>query len=171
MMKKIMNVRVAAVALAASALIAAPAMADPARGSIAQLETRLGATGLSIQIGHKAPTGRHGRYRANQWGQSLRQERQLRRNAVQACRAAISRTAWRAGFHDVDFDDDRRIQQIGPNGFRIRFDDVEFENRRRERERDVTCLVRRGQVARLDGIPQTGQARNRGQNGHSRYGY
>ena len=52
MMKKIMNVRVAAVALAASALIAAPAMADPARGSIAQLETRLGATGLSIQIGH-----------------------------------------------------------------------------------------------------------------------
>ena len=131
MMKKIMNVRVAAVALAASALIAAPAMADPARGSIAQLETRLGATGLSIQIGHNAPTGRHGRYRANQWGQSLRQERQLRRNAVQACRAAISRTAWRAGFHDVDFDDDRRIQQIGPNGFRIRFDDVEFENRRR----------------------------------------
>ena len=170
MMKQIMNARMAAVALAASAFTAAPALADPVRGEPARFETRpVPNAGLSVRIGHRGHA-RHP-YRVNQWGQSWKQERQLRRHAVRACRAAISRSARRAGYHDVDFEDDRRIRQIGPYGFRIRFEDVEFESRRRERERDVTCIVRRGQVARLEGIPQRrGPHEYRKLDSH-RYGY
>lgn len=171
MMKQIMNTRTAVVALAASAFIAAPALADPIAGKTTLLDARLGAnTGLVIQARHGNHSRAHGRYRTNQWGQTQREERQLRRNAVRACRASISRAAWHAGFRDVDFDDDRRVRQIGPNGFRVRFYEVEFENRRRERERDVTCVVRRGHVASLEGIPGARHAprsRNRGY----RYGY
>ena len=163
-MKRIMNIRVAAVALAASALIAAPAAADPVKGALAQLETQLGSnTRLVVTVGHRDSRdfryhGRHGRA-LNQWGQSPAEVRRLRRDALQQCRAEINRTAWRIGFRDVDIDDDRRIRQIGPYGFEIRYDEVEFEGRRREFERDVTCIVRRGNVTRLEGIPQPGHAR------------
>ncbi|WP_146617175.1 hypothetical protein [Hyphomonas pacifica] len=158
MMKRIIKVRVAAVAVAASALTVAPAVADPVRDSLAQIEAHLGAdTGLVVQIDHKdrGHRGRHrGSYRLNEWGQTRHQERQLRRDAIQTCRAEINRAAWRIGYRDVDFDDDRRVRQIGPYGFRIRFDDVEFEDRRRDREKDVTCEVRRGHVTQLEGIPE-----------------
>lgn len=162
MMKRIMNIRVAAVALAASALTVASAMADP----VAKIDTRRGAnTGLVIQVDHN-DHGYRGRpkggYRLNEWGQTHFEERRLRRDAVRTCRAEINRAAWRTGYRDVDFDDDRRVRQIGPYGFRIRFDDVEFEGRRRDRERDVTCVVRRGHVTQLEGIP------DRGRYGHGR---
>lgn len=157
MMKRIMTPRVAAAAVAASVLIAAPAAADTLRGG-ARVDTQIGhGTSLSIQVAHRdgyryGSSTRRG-YGLNEYGQTRAEERQLRRSAVRACRAEIGRVAWRIGFRDVDFDDDRRVRQIGPYGFRIRFDDVEFEGRRREIERDVTCVVRRGNVARLDGIP------------------
>lgn len=153
-----MNTRVAAVALAASALIATPAAADTLSGARATLQTKLGSNAnLVIQIGHRDSrdfryNGRHG-YGLNEWGQSRYEVKRLRRDAVQECRAEISRVAWRVGFRDVDFDDDRRVRQIGPYAFRVIYDDVEFEGRRRDIERDVTCVVRRGDVARLEGIP------------------
>lgn len=163
MMKRIMNIRVAAVAVAASALTVAPAVADPGRSSPARIEARLGSnTGLVVSVGHnnRGHHGRrHGGYRLNEWGQTRSEERQLRRQAVQTCRAEINRAAWRIGYRDVDFDDGRRVRQVGPYGFRILFDDVEFEGRRRDRERDITCVVRRGQIARLEGIPDRGHYR------------
>ena len=171
MMKQIMTFRVAAVALAASALIAAPAMADPVRGAVARLDTRLSpSTGLTIRIGHRVPVHAPARHHVNAWGQTPVQARQLRRNAVQACRAAIGRTARRVGFRDVDFDDDRRVRQTGPNAFRIRFDDVEFETRRHDRERDVTCTVQHGHVTRIDGLPQAGRVTSYSRTGHFRHG-
>jgi hypothetical protein len=163
MINRIMNLRVAAVALAASALIAAPAVADPVRGTVLELNKRVSSnTGLTIQVAHNSGhshrnTRRANHYRVNEWGQSQREVRQLKRDATQACRRAISRQAYNIGFRDVDFDDDRRVNQIGPNGFRVSFDEVEFEGRRREFERRVTCTVRRGQVRHLDGIPQPGR--------------
>ena len=172
MMKQIMNARMAAVALAASAFIAAPALADPVGGQVTRLDTRLGPqTGLTVQVRHGGSHA-HGRgyYRTNEWGQSRDQARYLRRSAVQACRTAIGRTAWRAGFRDIDFDDDRRVRQVGPNGFDIRFEEVEFESRRRDRERDVHCTVRRGQVIRLEGIPHAGPGKGHWKQKH-RYGY
>ena len=158
-----MNLRVAAVALAASALIAAPAVADPVRGAVLELNKRLSNnTGLTIQVAHNSGhshrnTRRANHYRVNEWGQSQREVRQLRLHATQACRRAITRQAYSIGFRDVDFDDDRRVRQIGPNGFRINFDEVEFESRRRDLERGVTCTVRGGKVRQLDGIPPAGK--------------
>lgn len=177
MMNRIMNIRVAAVALAASALIAAPAAADPVTGALAKLETQLGGnTHLTVTVGHRDHRdfryqGHHSRG-LNQWGQSRWEVRRLRRDALQECRAEISRVAWRIGFRDVDFDDDRRIRQIAPYGFRITYDDVEFEGRRREFERDVTCVVRRGDVTRLEGVPEPGRYRaGRGYDDDYRRGY
>ena len=37
----------------------------------------------------------------------------------------MGRCFWRAGFRDIDFDDDRRVRQVGPNGFDIRFEEGE----------------------------------------------
>ena len=185
-MKRIVNTRVVAVALAASALIAAPAVADPVRGTIARLETGLGSnTSLVVQLGARNAhdfryQGRRS-YAVNQWGQSRREVQQLRQNALRECRAEIGRVAWRIGYRDVDFDDDRRIRQIAPYGFRITYDDVEFEGRRREYERDVSCVVRRGDVTRLEGISEPGRykpgygydkdkTRGNSHQNHGRYG-
>jgi hypothetical protein len=168
MINRIITFRVAAAAFAVPALFAAPAAADPVRGAIVQLEQKLGAdTSLRVQIGQSDRYGRNDRrgrydrrdYRVNQWGQSEREVRGLRRDAVQACRRAVAKQAYRIGYRDVDFDNDRRVRQIGPYGFRVMLDDVEFEGRRRDRERDVTCTIRRGNVVDIEGIPLT---RNRG---------
>ena len=172
MINRIMTFRVAAAAFAVPALFAAPAAADPVRGAIVQLEQKLGAnTSLMLQVGHNDRYARHDRrnYRVNQWGQSEREVRGLSRDAVQACRRVVAKQAYRIGYRDVDFDDDRRVRQIGPNGFRVTLDDVEFEGRRRDRERDVTCTIRRGQVVNVEGIPAPGHRGYQRTRGHRGY--
>ena len=178
MIKRIMTYRVAAAAFAVPALFAAPAAADPVRGAIVQLEHKLGAdTSLTLQVGHNNRYQRDHRdnrdyrrgYHLNQWGQTEREARRLRRDAVQSCRRAVAHNAYRIGYRDVDFDDDRRVRQIGPYGFRVRLDDVEFEGRRRDRERDVTCTIRRGHVVDIEGIPAPGQRAHRRRGGHRGY--
>lgn len=172
MIKRIMTFRVAAAAFAVPALFAAPAGADPVRGAIVQLEQKLGAnTSLVVQVGQNDRYGRHDRrdYRVNQWGQSQREVRGLRRDAVQACRRVVAEQAYRIGYRDVDFDNDRRVRQIGPYGFRVMLDDVEFESRRRERERDITCTVRRGEVVDIHGLPAHGKRGYRHANGRRGY--
>ena len=79
-----------------------------------------------------------------------------------ACRRAIRNEASYIGFRDVDFDHGRRARQIGPRGFEVTFNEVEFEGRRRDFERPVTCIVRRGDnVKRIFGIPEPGRRHNR----------
>jgi hypothetical protein len=184
MIKRIMTYRVAAAAFAVPALFAAPAAADPVRGAIVQLEHKLGAdTSVTVQLAHNDRHGRDDRYKRNhrdnrsyrggyhlnQWGQSEWEARRLRRDAVQSCRRAVAHNAYRIGYRDVDFDDDRRVRQIGPYGFRVRLDDVEFEGRRRERESDVTCIIRHGHVVDIEGIPAPGHRSYRRRGGHRGY--
>jgi hypothetical protein len=165
MIKRIMTYRVAAAAFAVPALFAVPAAADPVRGAIVQLEQRLGTnTSLILQVGHN----RRG-YQLNQWGQSQRDVSGLRRDALQACRRAVAKQAYRIGYRNVNFDDDRRVRQTGPYGFRVRFDDVEFEGRRRDRDSDVTCTIRRGNVVDIEGIPAPGHRAHRRRGGHRGY--
>ena len=166
-----MKPRAAALALAAPLLFAAPALADHGKsgkrvtGSIS-VQTGNGALhfgytnrghGTIGYSGHRHHS--YNRYQSN---------RQANRQAIRACRRAIRAEADYLGFRDVDFDDGRYAEQIGPRGFRVTFNEVEFETRRRDIERPVTCIVRRGdQVREIYGIPQ------RGQRGHRRghYGY
>jgi hypothetical protein len=162
MIKRIMTYRVAAAAFAAPALFAAPAAA-PVRGAIVQVNHQRGAnTSLTVQVGHTDDRYRRNDrrdYRVNQWGQTQWEVRALRQDAVQACRRAVAKQAYRIGYRDVDFDDDRRVHQIGPNGFRVLLDDVEFDarGRGRDRERDVTCTIRRGDVVEIEGLPRGGK--------------
>ena len=178
MINRVMKTKAAVLALAAPLLLTAPALADHGRRADS-------GTSLSVSIGTPnadltLSTGSHGNlvlarhgdrysrrgYRGNEYGQSRREVRQLRREAKRACRRAIANEAYAIGFRDVDFDDDRRVRQIAPYGFVVRFDEVEFESRRREFERPVSCTVRRGQVRRIDGIPHRG---HRGRGHHRRY--
>lgn len=96
----------------------------------------------------------HRRHNDDRWGQPRREIRELKRDAIRACKRAIRYDAQQMGFRDIDFDDDRRVRQIGPYGFHVHFDEVEFEGRRREIERRVDCTVRRGRVRHIEGIPQ-----------------
>ena len=168
MINRIMKPRAAALALAAPLLFAAPALADHGKtgkrvtGSISvqtgngALQLNLGDRGYS-SIGYS--TNR--RYGYNDRYGDRSQYRQMKRRAIQACRRAIRSEARYLGFRDVDFDDGRYAEQIGPRGFRVTFNEVEFETRRRDIERPVTCIVRRGdQVRDIRGIPARG---NRGQ--------
>jgi hypothetical protein len=168
MIKRIMTYRVAAAAFAASALIVAPAVAAPVRAASVQVHKAIGPnTSLVVQVGSRADYRHndrrdHRRVHTNQWGQTDREVARLSRNALQACRSAITREAYRIGYRDVDFDDDRRVRQIGPNGFEVRYDDVEFERGRRDVERNVTCTVRRGNVAEVRGIPALARGNGHG---------
>ena len=181
MINRIMKPRAAALALAAPLLFTAPALADPGSSSksvTGSISIQTGNGGLYVNVGDRGyrsqgySTNRHRDYgynnhRVNEWGQSRREVRRLKRRAVQACRAAIRDEAHYLGFRDVDFDDGRRARQIGRRGFQVTFNEVEFEGRRRDIERQVNCVVRRGDyVKRLEGIP------NRGHRGHNnRRGY
>ncbi|NQY13389.1 MAG: hypothetical protein HRT81_05955 [Henriciella sp.] len=170
MINRIMQPRAAALALAAPLLFAAPALADHGKsnkrvsGSIT-VQTGNGALHFGYRdrgYGHVGYS--NGRY----YGYSDRRtNRQIKRRAIRACRQAIKSEAYHLGFRDVDFDDGRYAEQIGPRGFRVTFNEVEFEGRRRDFERPVTCIVRRGdQVREIYGIPQRGQRyRNRGHHG------
>lgn len=169
MMKGIMNTRVAALALAASALFTPVALADHGKRSGVSVSVSTGNGAFIYRTGSTSHVydGRYsqsryysgdryyGRHGLNQYGQTRSEVRQLRRTAARACRAAIRDKASYLGFRDVDFDDGRNAYQIGPRGFVITFNEVEFEKRRREIETPVRCTVRRGtRVTQLEGIPE-----------------
>ncbi|MBY9068272.1 hypothetical protein K1X12_15320 [Hyphomonas sp. WL0036] len=156
MMKPIRTLGAAVVALAAPSLFALPAAADAPRGTVAKVEVPLLGGQVTLTSGSRYDHDdfRGPRYNGrNEWGQTDRQVRELRRDATQACRAAVRQEGRRAGFYDVDFDDDIRIRQLGPYGFAVTFDEVEFETRRRDIETRVSCEVRRGRVVSVDGVP------------------
>lgn len=86
----------------------------------------------------------------------LNESERLSRDAIQACRAGIVYEARRLGYRDVDFDSRAWAQPIGPGGYSVRFREVEFESRRHEFERSVSCTVRQGRVTDIDGLPHYG---------------
>ena len=180
MINRIMTTRAAVLALAAPLLITLPALAQnghsQGKRSGAVISVQSGNVGFTINTsgrgyatyGHNNGNrgyNRGNRRNLNQFGQTPREVQQLKRNVAQQCRRAINSEARQIGLRDVDYDDGRRVQQIGPNGFRVTFNEVEFETRRRDIERVVTCTVRRGQVRNLEGVPhraQRGHRRNTG---------
>ena len=177
-MKRIMTPRAAAVAFAASALVAAPALADPGKGAKHDHNKRHASSALHLDVGnglsvtlangdwalgHNGRYGHRGGHGYGSYGnRSWYQTRQLRRDAVRACAEAVRRTSNRAGFRRVYLDDVEGIRQIGPYGFKVRAE-FEFEGRRRDFERDVTCTVRRGNVVNIDNMPE--------RRGYYGYGY
>jgi len=184
MINRIMTSRVAALALAAPLLFTAPALADHGRRGEATISVQNGNARLSISTDgrYSASYGnyhgrrdnnrryrsgqRHGHnnrgydrgYGLNNWGQDRYEVRQLERRATRACRRAIREEANYIGFRDVDFERRAYARQIGPRGFSVTFNRVEFEGRRRDFERSVTCTVRGGDnVKNIDGIPRWGR--------------
>jgi hypothetical protein len=91
MMKPIRTLGAAVVALAAPALFALPAAADGPRGTIAKVETPLLGAEITLSSGARydhREDFRGPRYNGrNEWGQTDRQVAELRRDALQACRA------------------------------------------------------------------------------------
>ena len=174
MMKRIISPRAAALALAAPLLFATPALAY--HGKADKLVTggvtfNSGNSGVHIGLGQNgySKSRNHG-YGDYRYDNNYRyNNRQAKRQAIRACRRAIRDEAYYRGFHDVDFDDGRFAEQIGPRGYRVTFNEVEFETRRREIERPVTCVVRRGdQVRDIWGIPES---RRRGYRKRYNQGY
>ena len=188
-----MTSRAAAVAFAASALAAAPAMADPAKGqysnpggqgifsavetdiddelsfAFAEIDFALGTTSwLSNSSYYGNRNTRYGRHGY----QDRYHTRRLTREAVELCKCAVEEEGYRQGFRSVHLDDVENIRQIGPRGFVIRAE-FEFDGRRRDFERDVTCTIRRGRVVDIDNLPRTRGRRGYGYNsyGNNNYGY
>ena len=171
MMKRIMTPRITAVALAASAILMAPAAL--AEAPHAPHANKLHGS-VSIDLGRDArltfETGRsgflhpaHHRYRYDRRDRYDRYDtRADRRRAVRQCRRAIRSEGYARGFREIDFDG-RRVRQVGPRGFVVRFD-TEFEGRRREVERIVRCEVRRGRIVDLEGVPWPGRNRHHNRN-------
>ncbi|MDJ0920591.1 MAG: hypothetical protein QNI84_05645 [Henriciella sp.] len=96
----------------------------------------------------------HRGYQVNQFGQTKREVRSLRREAFQTCAAKVARKGYRAGAYDVDVHrSDSRVRQIAPYGFVVRMKDVHADTPRGYVSADVTCKVRRGRVVDLDGMP------------------
>lgn len=172
-----MTLRAAALALAAPLLIATPALADNGKAAFSpqkdKISVRVQNGGITIRAGNTRRAhqpvsyrgygdyGHRGHVYLNEFGQTEQQERRLRRRAIRACRMAINQEANYIGFRDVDFESRARARQIGPKGFKVTFRAVEFEGRRRDFERPVSCVVRRGDhVKQLSGIPEP---RRRGQ--------
>jgi hypothetical protein len=170
-----MKPRAAALALAAPLLFAAPALADQGysgkrvTGSIS-VQTGNGALQFNVDNRGYGTVGynTNRRYGHDGYYGDRRAHRQMKRQAIRACRRAIRDEAHYRGFRDVDFDDGRYAEQIGPRGFRVTFNEVEFETRRGDIERSVTCIVRRGdQVRDIRGIPHRGhRGHNRGHRGY-----
>lgn len=165
-----MKSRAAALALAAPLLFAAPALADNGKAN------KRVTGGITVQTGNGAlhfGVGQNGYssvgYTTKRYNgyNSRYSNRQAKRQAIQACRQAIRQEARHRGFRDIDFDDGRYAERIGPRGYRVTFNEVEFENRRRDIERPVTCIVRGGdRVSDIRGIPNL---RNQGQNRRNTY--
>lgn len=178
MINRIMTTRVASLALAATALTIAPAFADHGKRSGVSVSVSTDRGAFIYQTGHTGHVANrryhqsndYGRRNLNQWGQTRYEVRDLKRTAIRACRRAIVNEANYIGFRDVDFDYGRRARQIGPRGFEVTFNEVEFEGRRRDFERPVTCIVRRGtNVKELVGIPQRGHRGQYGNRGNRNY--
>jgi hypothetical protein len=171
MMKRVMKPRAAALALAAPLLFAAPALADHGKSSArvngnVSIQTGNGGLYLNVgdrgygSIGYSTRSYNHRGYRGDGY-------RQMKRRAIRACRQAIRNEAYYLGFRDVDFEHGRYAEQIGPRGFRVTFNEVEFEGRRRDFDRPVTCIVRRGdQVRDIRGIPVPGKRGHRNHRGY-----
>lgn len=158
MMNHVMTSGAAAVALAASTLIALPAAADspPVRAGIA---TSIGDNStLFIEVGHGGDDYRPAAYsyRGATRGYAPNYRDRMSREAIQACRAGIKYEARRAGYRDVDFDSRAWAQPFGRNGYTIRFREVEFEGRRHDFDRSVSCTVRNGRVTDIQGVPYRG---------------
>ncbi len=172
-MKKIMPLRVAAVALAASALIATPAAADPLREVIEQAAAEANLIGGEDEHRRRGgddewrrggdddwrrdDDGRYGDRRGprlNRFGQTYREAERLRRDAVNACSYAVEGVAWRGRVQSVRYDDRDYIHQYNRNGVTVRFDNVEFRTRYGYEDRTITCVYDRGEVVRLDGLPR-----------------
>lgn len=156
-MKHVMTSGAAAVALAASALIALPAAADspPVRAAVA---TNIGDNStLFIEVGHGGDDYRPAAYsyRGATRGYTPNRRDRMSREAIRACRSGIRYEARRMGFRDVDFDSRAWAQPIGRRGYTVRFREVEFEGRRHDFERGVSCTVRNGHVTNIEGIPHS----------------
>lgn len=158
MMNCIMRSGAAALALAASALFALPAAADSPAAQ-ARVTTRVaGTSALFVQVGFDGRDYRPVTYSARGSAPAYRMNEtdRLGRKAIQICRSSIQREARRRGYRDVDFDSRAWAQQIGPAGYKVRFREVEFEGRRHDVERSVSCTVRQGRVSDIDGLPHYG---------------
>ncbi|MEX1249979.1 MAG: hypothetical protein WEA77_02120 [Hyphomonas sp.] len=158
MMQSIRTLGAAVVALAAPALLTLPAAADTR--SVARFETRISdSTALTLAIGSSGYDSHRRdshdwRRGLNHWGQTEREARALHREAARACARAVRYEARQLGYRGVDIDNDHRTRQVSRQGFVVRFDDVEFEGRRRDVETWVTCEVRQGRVTGIDGLPR-----------------
>ncbi|WP_321489962.1 hypothetical protein [uncultured Hyphomonas sp.] len=147
----------AVVAFAASSLLALPAAADspPVRAAIA---AGIGDNStLFIEVGHGSdyrPAAYS--YRGAARGYAPRYRDRMSREAIQACRSGIKSEARRLGYRDVDFDSRAWAQPFGRRGYTIRFREVEFESRRHDFERSVSCTVRNGRVTDIQGLPYRG---------------
>lgn len=180
-MKRVMNTRAAALALAAPLLFAAPALADHGKSNkrvTGSISVQTGNGALQLNVGQRGYSSigytTNRRYSHNDYRYNNRQvNRQAKRQAIRACRQAIRNEAHYLGFRDVDFDDGRYAERIGPRGYRVTFNEVEFETRRRDIERPVTCIVRGGdQVRDIRGLPSPrghGQNRNNRNHRNNRY--
>jgi len=155
MMKHVMTSGAAAVAFAASALIALPASADspPVRASVATDFEKNSA--LFIEVGHGGYDYRPAAYsyRGATRGYAPNYRDRMSREAIQVCRRGIRQEAHRMGFRDVDFDSRAWAQPFGRRGYTVRFREVEFEGRRHDFERSVSCTVRHGRVTDIQGVP------------------
>lgn len=153
MMNRITQVGVAVVALAAPALIALPAAADAPAAS-ATIATRIGENStLFLQIGNSYQPASYG-YRGARPSYRASPAERRTMEAIQACRIGIQREARRIGYRDVDFDSRAWAQPIGRGDYSVRFREVEFEGRRHDVERSVSCIVRNGYVTDIDGLPR-----------------
>ena len=143
-----------AAALAAAVLFTPIAGADELKGGPYVFDHR----GSSPQFRAPVYPADYG-YRKSAYGYRYdrREFRRLRRQLADACRRAIVRQADFIGFREVDFDSRGRLDQIGPRRFLVHFAEVEFEGRRREFERGVTCEIGRGRVLSVSGVPQPGR--------------
>ena len=166
MMNRIMTTGVAVVALAASALLASPVEAQrqanicPITGQVLDGGPRSYNKGYGYSAGKAYGYGYDTDYGFRQG------QRVLRRDAARKCRRAISNAVYSRGFLDLEFDD-RRIRQIGPKGFLVRFE-TEVEGYRREFENDVYCTVRHGRVVNIEGVPVPGGRRGYGKGRYHR---
>ena len=133
MFNRMIKTGIASVALAASAvLIAAPASAD-----VGAKKLRGGGDFV------------HSRF-VNDWGQSRRQIRRLKRNAIDSCAYQVRADARYLGYQRTRVVD-AKARQIGKRRFRVKTQ-VRLFDGYRVRYDTVSCVVRRGNVIRADGL-------------------
>ncbi|MEM7766200.1 MAG: hypothetical protein AAF253_01785 [Pseudomonadota bacterium] len=154
-----------AAALAASIFLAPESLAPAAHADSFKVQTRHGPA-IPVDLGHGYRVQVDHRYRNRGHDPYYYDHRAQRRALKRACRSAIRSEADYIGFRDVDFDSRGRVHQTGARRFQVYFGEVEFEGRRREFERSVSCEIVRGQVRFVDGVPRPGR-----RDGARRYGH